>query len=106
MKYRLKVDTANGRMLDREFYDLPDFVLIHTAFDCGNERNVEANFSQAVERTDLFFENVGLASECPVRPGIETIKLEINRGVDALELFEEFIVGRNAFAIRVDHHVA
>jgi hypothetical protein len=40
MESWLEVDSADGGVLDREVDDLPDFMFVDAAFDCGNERYV------------------------------------------------------------------
>ncbi len=50
-------------MLDREVDDPADFVFVDTALDRRNDRNVQPDLGQPVERPQLLLQQVGLARE-------------------------------------------
>ena len=104
MERGLKVDSADGGMLDREVDDLADLVFIDAALDGRHDRDIEADLSQAVQRAQLLFEDVRLASNDAVGLTIEAVELEVDRGANLIQLIEETVVLRDTLAVRVDHH--
>src|SRR5260370_18959420 len=103
MERRLEIDSPDGGMVDGELDNLANLVFIYTAFNRGDNRDVQADLRQSVQCSKLLLQNVGLAAKNPVRLGLESIELEIERWPDLVELFEEAVVFGDPFAVGVDH---
>src|SRR5260370_33270281 len=104
VKCWLKVDASDGRMANCEIDDLSDFVFVDAALDCRNERHAQSDFGQAVKGADLFFKDVWLIPQNAVSIRVEAVKLEIDRGADLVEPFQEVIVFSDTLAVGIDHH--
>src|ERR1035437_428951 len=99
----LKVDAPNGWMLDGKLDDPANLMVIHTSFNGGHERDIQANGSQPIKSKQLFLKDVGLAANDAVCLAVKAVELEIDRGAHLSELVEEAVIVRNTLAIGVDH---
>src|SRR5260370_20027165 len=90
-------------MLDGEFDDLTDLVLVDAPFDCRNERDMQSDRSQTVEGPNLFFQNIWLATKHAISFRIKSVELEIERRTDFVQLLEEAIVAGDVLAVGIDH---
>ena len=103
MECRLKVDAANGWVLDGQFNDLANLMVIHTALNCGDKSYVETDGCKAIQRKQLLLKNVRLTANDAVGLTFKAVELEIDRGARFSELFEEPVIMCNALAVGVDH---
>ena len=83
MKRRLKIDSPNSRMLDGKVDDLADLVLVHSALDCRNNGDVQANLGKPIQCPKLLLQNVGFSAKNAIGLGIKAVELEIE-GLAAL----------------------
>lgn len=104
MKCRLEVDSSNGRMCDGKFDDIPNLMIVHVTLNRWNERHVQPDLSQPIERLQLLFKNVGLAPYDAIGFAVEAIELKIEGGPDFIEPFQKSVVACDALSVRVDHH--
>ena len=105
MKGRLEVDALDGGVIEAEADDLADLILIHAALDGGNQDHGAADLGQPVERSHLLRQNVGFAANDAIGLALEAIELEIDVGLHLGQLRQKRIVGGDALAVGVQHHV-
>src|ERR1035437_3185522 len=74
----LKVDAPNGWVLDGKLGDPANLMVIHTSFNGGDERDIEANGRQAIQRKQLLLKNVRLTANDAIGLAIKAVELEID----------------------------
>ena len=74
----LKVDAPNGWVLDGKLDDPANLMVIHTSFNGGDERDIEANGRQAIQRKQLLLKNVRLTANDAIGLAIKAVELEID----------------------------
>ena len=75
---RLNYHAAHGRVVDAKAHNFAEFVFIDTAFDSGDQCDVEVDFSQAIQRLEFQFEQVRAANDF-ICPAVKAIELEVDR---------------------------
>ena len=105
VSYGLEDGSADGRVLQTEFQDCADLIGVHVSLDGGDEDGGHAGVGEAVEGTNLGFQE-RLAANGEVGVLAEAVELEVDDGVEGGHGGEESIVVGEADAVGVDHDLA
>ena len=105
VKRGLEINALHRRMLQAEAHDGADFVLVHTALDGWNQNHRAADFRQPVQRAQFLGKKIGLAANDAIGLALEAVELEIDVRPDPRQLIKETVVGGDALAVGVQHHV-
>ena len=106
MKGRLKRHPSNRRMLDCEFDDPADLVVVHAALDRRNDRDAQPDLCKPVERPQLLLQQVRLAADDSIGLQFEAVELKVECRPHLVELLQKMIVPGDSLAVGVEHHEA
>jgi hypothetical protein len=90
-------------MLDGEIDDLADLVLVDPALHGRYQRDRQADGCEAIERAQLFRQDVRLAANDAIRFRIEAVELKVDRRPDLVEFGEKAIIVRDPLSVGIDH---
>ena len=100
----LKHHSPHRRMLYAELHKGTDFVHVDAFFDRRDQDRIQPCAFQAVKSLEFQVEQV-LSSQRQVRFLPETVKLEVDDGIELGQAVQEPVVPGNTNAVRVDHHL-
>ena len=105
VKGGLEIDSLHRRVIQAEANDPADLVFIHATFDGGHQNHGAADFGQPIERPQLFRQDIGLAANDAVGLALESVELEVDVRTNFGQLRQKRVVGGDALAVGVQHHI-
>ena len=93
-------------MLDREFDDPADLVVVDAALDRRNDRDAQSDLCEPVERPQLLLQQVRLAADDSIGLRFEAVELKVECGPHLVELLQKTIVAGDSLAVGVEHDEA